>query len=99
MDRKLKLLFYETFTSKCLYPHVRLIACRVRLFATLWTVAQQAPLSLGFSRQEYWSGLPALLWRMFPIQGLNPCLLMSPALSCGFFATSTTWEAHNIMFM
>ena len=31
---------------------------RVRLFATLWTVALQAPLSMGFSRQEYWSGLP-----------------------------------------
>ena len=61
MDRKLKLLFYETFTSKSLYPHVCLIACRVRLFMTLWTVAQQAPLSLGFSRQGYWSGLPAIL--------------------------------------
>ena len=31
---------------------------RVRLFGTLWTVAHQAPLSMGFSRQEYWSGLP-----------------------------------------
>ena len=30
----------------------------IRLFATLWTVAYQAPLSMGFSRQEYWSGLP-----------------------------------------
>ena len=30
---------------------------RVQLFATLWTVAHQAPLSMGFSRQEYWSGL------------------------------------------
>ena len=34
---------------------------RVRIFATLWTVARQAPLSMGFSRQEYWSGLPCLL--------------------------------------
>ena len=32
--------------------------CRVRLFVTLWTVAYQAPLSMGVSRQEYWSGLP-----------------------------------------
>ena len=31
---------------------------RVQLFATLWTVAHQVPLSMGFSRQEYWSGLP-----------------------------------------
>ena len=40
----------------------------VQLFATPWTVARQAPLSMGFSRQEYWSGLP------FPAPGdhLNP---------------------------
>ena len=37
--------------------YVKLLS-RVRLFATPWTVAHQAPLSLGFSRQEYWSGLP-----------------------------------------
>ena len=40
-------------------------AQRVQLFATLWTV------SLGFSRQEYWSGLPFLLQGIFPTQGLN----------------------------
>ena len=37
--------------------HARSFSC-VRLFATLWTVAHQAPLSMGFSRREYWSGLP-----------------------------------------
>ena len=42
---------------------------------TLWTVARQAPLSMGFSRQEYWSGLHFLLQGIFPTQGLNPCLL------------------------
>ena len=50
---------------------------RVRLFATPWTVAHQAPLSMGFSRQEYWSGLP------FPSPGdlPNPRIeLRSPAL-------------------
>ena len=36
---------------------VKLLSC-VQLFATPWTVAHQAPLSMGFSRQEYWSGLP-----------------------------------------
>ena len=41
------------------------VAQRVQLFATLWTV------SLGFSRQEYWSGLPFLLQGIFPTQGLN----------------------------
>ena len=43
--------------------------------ATPWTVAFQAPLSMGFSRQEYWSGLPFLLQRIFPTQGLNQGLL------------------------
>ena len=50
---------------------------RVQLFVTLWTVAGQAPLSMGFSRQEYWSGLP------FPSPGDLPNLgikLESPAL-------------------
>ena len=48
---------------------------RVRLCATPWTVAHQAPLSMGFSRQEYWSGLPCHCPGIFPTQGLNPCLL------------------------
>ena len=66
----------------------------VRLFVALWTVACQAPLSMGFSRQGYWSGLP------YPPPGdlLNPGIkstaLMSPALAGCFFITSTTWEAQ-----
>ena len=48
---------------------------RVRLCATPWTAARQAPLSTGFSRQEYWSGCHALLQGIFPTQGLNPGLL------------------------
>ena len=43
--------------SKNYIKKVKLLS-RVRLFATLWTVAYQAPLSMGFSRPEYWSGLP-----------------------------------------
>ena len=43
--------------------------------ATPQTVARQASLSMGFSRQEYWSGLLSLLQRIFPTQGLNPGLL------------------------
>ena len=46
----------------------------VQLFGTLWTVAHQAPPSMGFSRQEYWSGLPILLQGIFPTQESNPCL-------------------------
>ena len=51
---------------------------RVRLSATTWTVAHQAPLSTGFSRQEYWSGLPCLLQGILPTQGLNLCLWHLP---------------------
>ena len=47
----------------------------VRFFVTLWTVACQAPLSMGFSRQEYWSGLPCSLPGDLPDQGSNPHLL------------------------
>ena len=48
---------------------------RVWLFATPWTVAYRAPLSMGFSKQEYWSGLPLLLQGIFPTQGSNLCVL------------------------
>ena len=50
---------------------------RVRLFATLWTGAYQASLSMGFSRQEYWSGLPFPSPEDFPHPGIEPG---SPAL-------------------
>ena len=50
---------------------------RVRLFATPWTVAHKAPLSMGFSRQEYWSGLPFPSPGDLPNPGIKP---RSPAL-------------------
>ena len=50
----------------------------VRLFVTLWTVAQQAPLFKGFSRQEYWSGLPCPPPRDLPNPGIeSPSLGLS----------------------
>ena len=54
--------------------------------ATPRTVTRQAPLSVRFPRQEYWSGLP------FPNPGIKPVSLVSPALAGGFFTTSATWE-------
>ena len=68
----------------------------VRLLVTLWTVAQQASLSMGFSRQEYWSGLPCPPAGDLPDPGIEPASLMSPALAHGFFITSTTWEAPKV---
>ena len=64
----------------------------VQLSVTPWTAAHQAPLSLGFSRQEYWSGL------LFPSPGdlpnpeIKPVSLPSPALASRFFTTSAPWE-------
>ena len=64
----------------------------VWLSATLWTVASQAPLSMGFSRQEYWSGLPFPPPGDLPDPGIEPTSPSSPALAGGFFTTSATWE-------
>ena len=61
--------------------------------ATPWTVACQAPLSMGFSRQEYWSGLPFPSSRYLPDLGIEPGSVMSPELAGGFFTTSTTRKA------
>ena len=67
------------------------------LSAILWTVALQAPLSMGFSRQEYWSGLPCPPPRDLPDPGMEPVSLMSPALTGRFFTPSATWEAlYNV---
>ena len=62
---------------------------QVQLFATPWTVAQQAPLSIGFSRQEYWSGLPCLPPGDLSDPGIETT---SPALAGGFFTTEPPGE-------
>ena len=67
----------------------------VQLFVTAWTVACQVPLSMGFSRQEYWSGLPFLPPGDLPNPGIEPTSSASPALAGGFFTTGATWEAHK----
>ena len=59
----------------------------VWLFAILWTSACQAPLSIGFSRREYWSQSPCAPSGDLPGPGIEPASLMSPALSHGFFTT------------
>ena len=61
--------------------------------ATLWTRACQAPLSMEFSRQEYWSRWPFPAPRDFPNLRIEPHLLLSPALVGRFFTASATWEA------
>ena len=67
----------------------------VQLSVTPGTVALQDPLSLGFSRQEYWSGLPCPPPGDLPDPGIEPSSLTSPASAGGFFTTNTTWKAFN----
>ena len=62
-------------------------------FATPWTVAHQAPLSMEFSRQEYRSGLPFPPPGIFPTQGSNPCSFCFLHWQVGFFTTRATWKA------
>ena len=71
----------------------------VWLFATPWTVACQIPLSMGFSRREYWNallhGMPCPSPKDPPDPGTEPSSLWSPALADRFFIISTTWEAQS----
>ena len=71
---------------------------RVRLFATLWTVAHQAPLSMGFSRQEYGSGLSFPSPGDLPNPGIKPTSV-PPALASRFFYHWATWEVPRLNAM
>jgi len=64
----------------------------------LWTVACQAPLSMGFSRQEYWSGLPCPSPGDLPGPGIEPVSPGFPALAGRFFTTSTTGKSKQLYF-
>ena len=64
----------------------------VCFFETLWTVARQVPLSMGFSRQEHWSGLPCLSPGDLPDPGISPMSPVSPVLASRFLTTSATWK-------
>ena len=62
----------------------------------LWTVAHQAPLFRGFSRKEYWSGLPCPAPRYLLDPRMEPECLMSPSLAGKFFTTSATWKVKSL---
>ena len=62
---------------------------------TPWTVAHQAPLSMEFSMQEYWTGLPCPPPGDLPNPGMESKSLTSPSSADRFFTTSTTWEARR----
>ena len=80
-------LLFFFFKNISLFGYVRSylwcvsVLSRVQLFVTLWTIACQAPLSLGFSKQGYWSGLPFPLPRDLPNPGIKPTSPTFPLLS------------------
>ena len=84
-----------------LQESIRVCACvlshfsQTQLFVTPWTVAHQASLSIGFSRQEYWRGLPCPPPGHCPDSGIESRSPKSPTLAGKFFTTSTTWEAWS----
>ena len=76
------------------------VLCRlshVWRFVTLWTVAHQAPLSMGFSRQEYCHGFSCPPPGYLPDPVIEPATLASPALAGRFFTTSATWEEWDLI--
>ena len=82
-------------TGSRIRPGVRAKSLQSCLFATLWTIARQAPLSMRFSRQKYWRGLPSPPPGYLPDPGIEPVSLISPALVDRLFTTSTTSEAWD----
>ena len=84
-------IFYGVFKTKsvCMLSHFN----HVRLCVTPWTVAHQSLLSMGFSRQQYWNGLPCPPPGDLPDPRIEPASLKSLALAGGFFITSTTCES------
>ena len=82
---------HDIVNSACVLSH---FSC-LWLFVTLWTIVCQVPLSMGFFRQENWSGLPCPSPGDLPDPGIKPTSLKSPSLAGEFFTTSATWEARS----
>ena len=71
----------------------------VRLCVTLWTVAHQAPLSIRFSRQEYWSGLPCPSPGDLPYPESEPSSPVSPASQVDSLPTELLGKPTNVMYL
>ena len=94
-----KILYYNQMLQilpalyvTCWIMCAKLLSC-VRLCVTLWNAARQASLSIGFPRQEHWSGLPCPHPGDLPEPGIEPKSLVPPALADKSFTISATWEA------
>ena len=86
------------FTPVCACVHAQLHSC-VRPFATLWTVAHQIPVSMGFPRQEYWTGLPFPSPSDLPNPGMELTSPESPALAHTFFTTMLPGKPLTKIFL
>ena len=89
------------YVCVCIYIYIYIYVYGwAKLYLTLCalrTVSHQVSLSMGFSRQEYWSGWPCFLPGDLPNPGIEPVSPMSPILAGGFFTTCTTWAAQDIV--
>ena len=83
-----------SFSNACKWKVKAKSLSPVRLFATPWTAAYQAPLSMEFPRQKYQSGLPFPSPEDLPNPGIVPMFLVSPTLAGRFF-NCTTWEPQE----
>ena len=94
------LILWQCYCCESLIPKCCVLLCvcmliRFRLVQLFATYGLQPPrlLSMGFSRQKYWSGLPCPPPEDLPNSGIKPASLTSPALAGKFFTISATWEA------
>ena len=95
-DWRYKCIRYKLIKLE-VYARVLSRFSRVQRFVTLWTVAYRVPHPMGFSKQEYQTGLPCPPPGDLPDSGVKPTCLMSPALAGSFLTTSATWEAPIYM--
>ena len=92
----------HTHTHTLLYMYIYGVACvfsHIKLFEIPWTLGHQAPLSMGFSRQECWSGLPFSPLGDLPDAGIEPVFPKSPALAGRFFTTEPPGKPHVCVCM
>ena len=82
--RFMRFIYIGFVLTRCMHACMQSCFSHVWLFATLWNIACQTSLSMGFSRQEYWSGLPWPPPGDLPDPGIEPASFMSPTLAGGF---------------
>ena len=88
----------ERNTSYVVLWPFKFVLTSVKFQMSGWTIACQTPLSMGFSRQDYWSGLRCPSTGDLPNPGIESVSLMSPGLAGGFFITSAPRKPRELKF-